>query len=88
MTFYAAAALINAITSLILGTLVFLKTRKNKTTYTFCLLSLAVFVWSIFYFFWQISTTHDVALLYTRLLPSVQFSFPSSICTGFSLFWI
>ncbi len=83
MTFYAAAALINAITSLILGTLVFLKTRKNKTTYTFCLLSLAVFVWSIFYFFWQISTTHDVALLYTRLL-----SIGSIFIPIFYLHWV
>lgn len=68
MTFYAVAALINMITSLVLGSFIFFKNRKNTTNYTFILLSSAVCFWSFFYFLWQISTNHDSALFYTRML--------------------
>ena len=68
MTFYAVAALINMITSFILGSFIFFKNRKNTTNYTFILLSSAVCFWSLFYFLWQISTSHDSALFYTRML--------------------
>ncbi len=83
MTFYAVAALINAITSLTLGSLIFFKNRKNTTNYTFILLSGAVFFWSIFYFLWQISTDHDTALFYTRLL-----SIGSIFIPVFYLHWV
>ncbi|MFA5729895.1 MAG: ATP-binding protein [Candidatus Paceibacterota bacterium] len=83
MTFYALAALINAITSLTLGSLIFFKNRKNTTNYTFILLSGAVFFWSLFYFLWQISTDHDTALLYTRLL-----SIGSTFIPVFYLHWV
>jgi signal transduction histidine kinase len=83
MTFYAAAALINMITSLILGSFIFFKNRKNLTNYTFIFLSFAVFVWSLFYFLWQVSTDHDSALLYTRLL-----SIGSVFIPIFYLHWV
>lgn len=83
MTFYAVAALINAITSLTLGSLIFFKNRKNITNYTFVLLSGAVFFWSIFYFLWQISTDYNTALLYTRLL-----SVGSIFIPVFYLHWV
>jgi signal transduction histidine kinase len=83
MTFYAIAALINAITSLILGSFVFFKNRKNLTNHTFILLSFAVFFWSVFYFIWQISTDHDSALFYTRML-----SIGSTMIPIFYLHWV
>jgi signal transduction histidine kinase len=83
MTFYAVAALINMITSLVLGSFMFFKNRKNTTSYTFILLSLSVFFWSLFYFLWQVSTNHDSALLYTRLL-----SIGSIFIPIFYLHWV
>ena len=71
------------ITSLILGSLIFFKNRKNLTNYTFVLLSFAVFFWSLFYFLWQISTSHDSALFYTRML-----SIGSIFIPIFYLHWV
>jgi signal transduction histidine kinase len=83
MNFYAVSALINAITSLSLGLFVFLKNKRKSVNNTFVLLSLAVFVWSIFYFLWQISGDPDSALLYTRLL-----SIGSLFVPIFYLHWV
>jgi signal transduction histidine kinase len=83
MTFYAVAALINMITSFVLGSFILFKNRKNLTNYTFIFLSFAVFIWSLFYFLWQISTSHDSALLYTRLL-----SIGSIFIPIFYLHWV
>lgn len=83
MTFYAVAALINMITSFTLGSLIFFKNRKNTTSYTFVLLSFAVFFWSLFYFLWQISTDHSSALFYTRML-----SIGSAFIPVFYLHWV
>jgi len=68
MTFYAVAALINMITSFILGSFMFFKNRKNTTSYTFILLSAAVCFWSLFYFLWQTCTNYELSLFYTRML--------------------
>lgn len=83
MTFYAIGALINAITSFTLGSIVFFKKKKNTANYTFILLSFAVFFWSIFYFLWQISTNQDSALFYTRML-----SIGSALIPIFYLHWV
>jgi len=83
MNFYALSALINSITSISLGSFVFLRNKKNATNNTFVLLSFAVFIWSFFYFLWQISTNAATALLYTRLL-----SIGSLFVPIFYLHWI
>ena len=83
MGFFAISALVNAFTSLVLGFLVYFKNRKNATNNAFILLSSAVFVWSVFYFLWQISTEYNAALLYTRLL-----SIGSSFIPLFYLYWV
>ncbi len=83
MNIYAISALINAITSLLLGMFVFLKNKRNSVSITFILLSLAVFIWSFYYFFWQISTDSNLALFYTRLL-----SIGSLFVPIFYLHWV
>jgi len=83
MNIYAISALINAITSLLLGLFVFLKNKRNSVNNVFVLLSSAVFIWSIFYFFWQNSTNAESALLYTRLL-----SIGSILVPIFYLHWV
>lgn len=66
MTFYAISALINAITSSILGTLLLLKNKKSKLFILFALFTYSVAGWSILYFLWQIETSAESALFYTR----------------------
>lgn len=83
MNIFAISALINAITSLTLGLFVFFKIKRNETNKTFILLSIAVFVWSIFYFLWQNSTDYNSALLYTKLL-----SIGSTFVPIFYLHWV
>jgi signal transduction histidine kinase len=83
MTFYAVAALINAITSFILGSFMFFKNRKNTTSNTFILLSAAVCFWSLFYFLWQTCANYELALFYTRML-----SIGSILIPIFYLHWV
>ncbi len=83
MNFYAISALINAITSIVLGTFVFFKNKRNSVNISFSLLSISIFFWSIFYFLWQISNNYSSALLYTRLL-----SLGSTLIPIFYLHWI
>ena len=68
MGFYAITALINGITSSILGPLVYLKNRKRFTNKLFALFCLSVAIWSYAYFLWQISSTEFFALFWCRVL--------------------
>lgn len=83
MDFYAVSALVNAVTSILLGAFVFFRNRRNRTNNAFILLTFAVFIWSLFYFFWQISTDYSSALLLTRLL-----SIGSVLIPIFYLHWV
>lgn len=67
MIYYSLSALINAITSLVLGVLV-LRKKKTKTNIIFSLFSFSVSFWSFAYFFWQISDNKETALFWCRLL--------------------
>ena len=66
MIFYAIVALINAITSTILGLFVYFKNRKAKTNRAFALFCLSVAVWSYAYYFWQIADNANEALFWLR----------------------
>ncbi|MCX5715539.1 MAG: ATP-binding protein [Candidatus Omnitrophica bacterium] len=66
MNFFSFSALLNAITSLVLGAFVFIKNKKDARNITFGLMCLSIFVWSAFYFLWQISTAEYPALIFTR----------------------
>ena len=83
MNYYAFSALVNFFTSVFIAGLVFKKTnRKNITSMTFFLFALAVSVWSLNYFVWQISQTKFFAEIFSRFLflpaiwiPSLFFHF-------------
>jgi len=68
MLFYAIAALINAIASTILGLFVYFKNKKEILNRTFALFCLSIAVWSYAYFLWQISTTSETALFWSKAL--------------------
>jgi len=68
MNFYAISALINLVTSLILGGFAFIKNPKKAINISFFLLTISISVWSVAYFVWQISDTYNAALFWTRML--------------------
>lgn len=68
MTYYALSALINGITSTLLGVFVYFKKRQIAVNKRFCIFLLAVAFWSYSYFIWQISTSEESALLWCRML--------------------
>ena len=66
MSFYAITALINAITSTILGLFVYFKNKKAKINQAFALFCLSAAVWSYAYYFWQIADNANSALFWVR----------------------
>ncbi len=68
MDFYIISAIVNAITSLVLGLLVLSQGKTKKINILFFLFTLAIVFWSLSYFFWQISITAAQALSWSRIL--------------------
>jgi signal transduction histidine kinase len=68
MSFWAVSALINGITSSILGIIVYVKNRKNIINMSYGLFCLSIAIWSYAYFLWQISTDAIAALFWCKIL--------------------
>lgn len=68
MEIYSLTALINAITSFVLGVFVYFKNKQAPINKTFALFALAVFFWSFSYFLWQIAKDPQSALFWSRSL--------------------
>lgn len=83
MNFYAISALINLITSLILGIFAFSKNPKKPKNISFFLLTISIAFWSLFYFLWQICDNYESALFLTRVL-----SVGSTFIPIFYLQWV
>lgn len=75
MNFYAISALVNLITSAVLGFFVILKSRKSKN-FSFFIFCFFVAFWSLFYYLWQISTSAESALLWCRVLMAFAIFIP------------
>ncbi|KKS67696.1 MAG: hypothetical protein UV36_C0004G0021, partial [Parcubacteria group bacterium GW2011_GWC2_42_6] len=67
MSFFAIAALINAITSLILGVFVLFK-KRSRLNLAFSFFGLSVAFWSLSYFLWQIADNASDALFWCKVL--------------------
>ena len=67
MSFYAISALVNTITSLILGFLVLSRDKRNRINITFALFAFAITIWSIGYFFWQIAIDEVAAIIWIHI---------------------
>lgn len=68
MNFFAISALVNVMTSSILGTLVLLADTRSKLHRTFFFFAAAVTLWSISYFWWQLATDAPSALFWVHML--------------------
>jgi signal transduction histidine kinase len=68
MNIYAFIALLNAVSSLLLGIFIYSQGRKNLTNKTFGLFCFFVTIWSGAYFIWQVSDTAEEALFWSRAL--------------------
>jgi len=68
VTFWALTALINCITSFLLGLIVYSRNSKSVINITYGLFCLAGVVWSFSYFIWQISNNEKDALFWCRAL--------------------
>ena len=68
MTFFSLSALINFILSALLVLLVLFNKNKSDVHKGFIYFGLSISFWSISYFFWQISSNQDDALLWSKIL--------------------
>lgn len=81
--FFALSSLINGISAIFFGLLVFLKNKKNIINQTFGLMSLGVCIWSFSYWKWLLINDLNAALFWSRLL-----NFGATLIPIFTLHWI
>lgn len=88
MTYYALSALINGITSTILGIFVFFKNPRYIVNRCFGLYyTLSIATWSYAYFFWQIAQEQSIALFWARTLTIGAIFIPPAIL-HFIIHWL
>lgn len=78
LNFYTITSLLIFITSTLFGLAVFFENRKALLNRAFGLFALSVSGWSLFYYIWQISTTENNAILFTRLLMAFAIFIPAN----------
>lgn len=76
MQAYALSALFNAVSSIVLGALVYSRGNDKKLNRDFFMYSASVTSWSIPYFFWLQSTNSITALLWLKLLTLGSITIP------------
>lgn len=68
MNFYAISALVNVVTSIVLGVLVLFQNPRHRANQLFFLFTLAVATWGYAYFSWQIASDPNMALFWVHVL--------------------
>ncbi len=68
MFYYAISGLINGVVSNILGIFVYTKNTRNTKYISFGLLCASLSIWNYSYFMWQIASTAQSALFWSRML--------------------
>lgn len=68
MNFYAFSGLLNGLAATISGLIVYAKNPRNPKHQAYGLYCLAAAVWGYGYWAWQLSSSHDLALFFVRLL--------------------
>jgi signal transduction histidine kinase len=80
---FSLFGLINAITSLVLGSFVYFSNRKILANKLFGLMSFSIFVWSFFYFLWLKNIDGELVLMLLR-----GFSLGATLIPVFYLHWV
>ncbi len=78
MNIFSVSGLINTITVLVLGALVYFKDTKKEINVRYAQFCLFVAIWSLCYCFWQAAVKHDTALFWVRALMSGAIFIPIS----------
>jgi len=78
MIYYPISAFVNAATSIILGLFVITRNSRSTLNRSFAYFSFSVALWSISYFFWQISNNESNALLWCHVLMAFAVYIPST----------
>ena len=68
MNLYAISALVNVITSVVLGFLILFANPRSRVNQIFSLFAVAVATWGYAYFLWQIATDPEKALFWVHIL--------------------
>jgi len=76
MDFFSISALVNMATSAVVGPLVLLSNIRSRLQQLFFLFALSVAGWSIFYFFWRLSSDPSEAVYWTRLFMGAAILIP------------
>jgi putative nucleotidyltransferase with HDIG domain len=86
MWYYPLSAFLNAVVSIACLIYVLQSNRQKNITLSFSFFGLSVALWSIGYFFWSVSSTQGLALLWSRIFMAGAIFIPiSSIHFIFSL---
>ena len=68
MNYYAFSALFVMAVSLIMGLFILFRNKKGQVNGSFFIFAFFIALWSFGYFFWQLSSNPESALLWTRVL--------------------
>ncbi len=79
ISYLTISSLVNALSSITLALLIYSKNPESRLSRSFCLFCLFVALWSIPYFFWQLATTGEQALLLCRMLMAGAALIPVSL---------
>jgi signal transduction histidine kinase len=78
LSFYAVAAFINFITSILFGIFVLLKNVRNQKNIGFFIFAMFIGWWNLFYFIWQAtSDSAEIALFWCRILMAFAIMIPA-----------
>ncbi len=78
MIYYPLSALINAITSTLVFSIVIIRNPKSQLNRSFSYFAFSVAFWSYCYFLWQISNNANIALFWCRVLMAGAIFIPST----------
>ncbi len=68
MFIFALSGFINAVLSIIFGSIIYSQNRKRRINRIFGLMGLSIAIWGFSYGMWQLSEEKEIALFWTRML--------------------
>lgn len=78
MNFYAFSGLLNGLAATVSGLVIYAKNPRNPKHQAYGIYCLAAAIWGYGYWAWQLSSSHDLALFFVRLLMVGAIFLPAS----------